>query len=246
MKVILTESQLQLIKEEAIVQVMCESLMEDTSIGKMVEKLKAAVVAGAITIPLALLAVDRLPVSDFQKEHLKNQIETIKSENGNSISLAQAQADSLFNQKVDAVKQYMAYAAKNVKLNPENIKISPEEMVKACDETGFDLPLLMAQAHMESCFGLTPRAQRTNSVFSIGSYDNGKDAVTYPTQDASIKPYITIMQRDYLRDRGVDDMLSPGNFTNQNNQRYATAKNYENSVNSVRNRIIKMYPILAQ
>lgn len=248
MKVILTESQFQLIKEDALIEVMCESLMEDASIGKMVEKLKAAVVAGAITVPLALVAVNRLPVSDFQKEHLKNQIENIKSNEGEdkSISLAQAQADSLFDKKVDAVKEYMAYAAKNVKYNPDNIKISPEEMVKACDETGFDLPLLMAQAHMESCFGLTPRAQKTNSVFSIGSYDNGKNATTYATQDASIRPYITIMQRDYLRDKGIDDMLSPGKFTNQNNQRYASAQNYESNINSVRNRIIRMFPILAE
>ena len=248
MKVILTESQFQLIKEDALIEVMCESLMEDASIGKMVEKLKAAVVAGAITVPLALVAVNRLPVSDFQKEHLKNQIENIKSNEGEdkSISLAQAQADSLFDKKVDAVKEYMAYAAKNVKYNPDNIKISPEKIVAICDETGFDLPLLMAQAHMESCFGLTPRAQNTNSVFSIGSYDNGKNASIYSTQDDSIAPYIKIVQNDYLRNRSIEDMLSPGNFTNKNNHRYASAKNYESNINSIRNRIIRMFPILSK
>lgn len=248
MKIILTENQINILKEEALVEIMCETLMEDASIGKMIEKLKAAVVAGAISIPLAIVAINRLPVSDFQKEHLKNQIEQMKdAENEkSSISLAQAQADSTFNKKVNAVRDYMAYAAKNVKYNPEQIKISPEEIVKICDNTGFDLPLLLAQAHMESCFGLTPRAQKTNSVFSIGSYDNGKNAATYPTQNASIEPYIKIMQKNFLRDRSVEDMLQPGNFTNQNNQRYASAKNYENNINSVRNRIIRMYPILAK
>ena len=248
MKVILTESQLQLIKEDALIEVMCESLMEDASIGKMVKKLKAAIVAGTISLPLALVTINRLPVSDFQKEHLRSQIERIHSgENvDNAISLEKAQADSIFNKKVEAVKEYMAYAAKNVNLNPENIKISPEEMVIACDTMNFDLPLLMAQAHMESCFGLTKRARETNSVFSIGLYDNGKNAATYPTQNASIRPYIKIVQNDYLRDRSIEDMLSPGNFTNKNNHRYASAKNYESNINSIRNRIINMFPILSQ
>ena len=248
MKVILTESQLQLIKEDALIEVMCESLMEDASIEKMVKKLKAAVVAGTISLPLALVTINRLPVSDFQKEHLRSQIKNIRGgENGdNTISLEKAQADSIFNKKVEAVKEYMAYAAKNVNLNPENIKISPEKIVASCDETGFDLPLLMAQAHMESCFGLAPRAQKTNSVFSIGSYDNGKNASIYSTQDDSIAPYIKIVQNDYLRDRSIEDMLSPGNFTNKNNHRYASAKNYESNINSIRNRIINMFPILSK
>lgn len=248
MKVILTESQLQLIKEDALIEVMCESLMEDASIGKMVKKLKAAVVAGTISLPLALVTINRLPVSDFQKEHLRSQIKNIRGgENGdNTISLEKAQADSIFNKKVEAVKEYMAYAAKNVNLNPENIQISPEEMVIACDTMNFDLPLLMAQAHMESCFGLTKRARETNSVFSIGLYDNGKNAATYPTQNASIRPYIKIVQNDYLRDRSIEDMLSPGNFTNKNNHRYASEKNYESNINSVRNRIINMFPILSK
>ena len=245
MKVILTESQLQLIKEDALIEVMCESLMEDASIEKMVKKLKAAVVAGTISLPLALVTINRLPVSDFQKEHLRSQIERIHSgeDADNTMSLEKAQADSIFDKKVEAVKEYMAYAAKNVNLNPENIQISPEEMVTACDTMNFDLPLLMAQAHMESCFGLTKRARETNSVFSIGLYDNGKNAATYPTQNASIRPYIKIVQNDYLRGRSIEDMLSPGNFTNKNNHRYASAKNYESNINSVRNRIINMFPI---
>lgn len=247
MKVILTESQLRLIKEDALIELMRESLMEDTSIGKMVEKLKAAVVAGAISLPLAIVTINKLPVSDFQKECLRNQIENIRGgENGyNTISLEKARTDSVFNKKVEAVKKYMAYAAENVNFNPENIKISPEKIVASCDETGFDLPLLMAQAHMESCFGLTPRAQKTNSVFSIGSYDNGKNASIYSTQDDSIAPYIKIVQNDYLRDRSIEDMLSPGNFTNKNNHRYASEKNYESNINSIRNRIIRMFPILS-
>ena len=152
--------------------------------------------------------------------------------------------DPHFKEKVEALKAYMETAAKNQSYDPNSILITPEAMIKACNQTDFDLPLLIAQAHLESCFGLTPRARKTNSVFSVGSYDNGKNVATYDTQDDCILPYINLMKNNYLRDRSVDDLLKPGSFVNGQNLRYASDKAYENKVKSIRNRIISKYPIL--
>ena len=138
----------------------------------------------------------------------------------------------------------METAAKNQGFNPETIKLSPEEMVKACQETGFDLPLLMAQAHLESCFGLTKRAQKTNSVFSVGCWDNGKNRNTYETQDASIRPYIQLLQNNYLHNKGIDDILKPNSFVNHQGNRYASDASYESKLKSIRNKILKNYPVL--
>lgn len=238
MKLILTENQLNLIKEDALADVICESIMQEASLQRMFDKIKAALVAG-VSVAVIMTAIHKANLSAAEKQQLEQFVQTEQVDEN-------PQADEKFAEKVQAVKDYMTYAAKNVKLNPENIQISPEEMVTACDSTNFDLPLMMAQAHMESCFGLTKRARETNSVFSIGLYDNGKNAASYPTQNASIMPYIRVMQKNYLRDRSVDDMLQPGQFVNGNNQRYASAQNYENSIKSIRNRIIRMYPILAE
>ena len=41
------------------------------------------------------------------------------------------------------------------------------------------------------------------------------------------------------------DLLKPGNFVNGVGNRYASDKKYESKVKSIRNRIIKMHPILA-
>lgn len=239
MKVILTESQMGLLEEGSFASILCESLMTESSFSKIWDKIKQALVAG-VSVAVILAAINKMPLGAEEKAKLEELVNT-EVVNADSVK---AQADSLYNQKVQAVKDYMEYAAKNVKLNPEDIQLSPEEMVTACDTMNFDLPLLVAQAHMESCFGLTKRARETNSVFSIGLYDNGKNASTYPTQNASIRPYIRIMQNNFLRGRSVDEMLEPGQFVNQNNQRYASAKNYENSIKSIRNRIIRMYPVL--
>ena len=101
-----------------------------------------------------------------------------------------------------------------------------------------------AQAHLESCFGITSRARKTNSVWSVGSYDNGKNVCTYNTQDDSIIPYIKLMQNNYLNGKDVDDILKPGGFVNNKGMRYASDPKYESKVKSIRNRILQKYPEL--
>lgn len=240
MKIILTESQLSyIIEEEILVSLLMESLLtESVSFKNVLDKVKAALVAG-VSAAVILAAISRLPINDAEKKTLENvvnqeQVDVQSSE----------QANTAFAQKVNAVKSYMEYAAKNQNFDPQNIQLDPEYLVRVCDEEGFDLPLLMAQAHLESCFGLTPRARKTNSVFSVGSYDNGKDACTYSTQNDSVKPYIRLMKSDYLNDKDIDQMLSPGNMVNQLNKRYASNPKYENGVKSIRNRILRMFPEL--
>ena len=155
------------------------------------------------------------------------------------------QPDSTFIQRVNAVKKYMKAAAENQGYNPEDIKLSPEAMVLAADENDFDLPFLLAQAHLESCFGLTPRARKTNSVFSVGCYDNGKNVCKYSTQDDSIVPYINLIKNDYLVDgKTIENLLQKGKFVNAINKRYASDPYYEGKVKNIRNRIVSRFPEL--
>jgi flagellum-specific peptidoglycan hydrolase FlgJ len=239
MKVILTESQLEhLVCNEIAVgqnmanpQAVYKALIASLMSGKM-DKQTALNVAGNLggTFQTFITRAIRNLFNNNGQEQVQQNTETMD--------------DATFQEKVNAVNEYMTIAAKNQNYNPQNIQLSAEAMVNACNQTGFDLPLLMAQAHLESCFGLTPRARRTNSVFSVGSYDNGVNAKTYPTQNDSIMPYITLMQNNYLGKRGVDDILKPGAFVNGAKKRYASDTNYERKVASIRNKIRKKYPIL--
>ena len=113
-------------------------------------------------------------------------------------------------------------------------------------EENFDLPFLMAVAHQESCFGATPRAQRTNSVFSEGSWDNGQNKVTYSDPNESVYGYIDLMNRSYIvNGKSLFDLLAPGEFVNGIGKRYASDVNYERKIKSLRNRILQKYPELA-
>ena len=150
------------------------------------------------------------------------------------------QNNELHKKRVEEVSNLMKYVAE---LNGRShlLDLDPENIVSMCEKYNFPLPLCLAQAHLESHFGTTPRAQRTNSVFSVGSYDNGKNICTYPSKDASVESYIKLMQKDYLGDKTVDTLLTPGNFVNPNGDRYSSNKNYEKDIRATMNGLIKRF-----
>lgn len=229
--IIITESQLRLISECLNVEMILEEASEDGDRTNILRTVKRLLYAGFAT-SVILTAVMNLNVSDA----IKREAEEIIMSN---------QPDSTFIQRVNAVKKYMKAAAENQGYNPEDIKLSPEAMVLAADENDFDLPFLLAQAHLESCFGLTPRARKTNSVFSVGCYDNGKNVCKYSTQDDSIVPYINLIKNDYLVDgKTIENLLQKGKFVNAINKRYASDPYYEGKVKNIRNRIVSRFPEL--
>lgn len=229
--IIITESQLRLISESLNVEMILEDASEDGDRTNILRTVKRLLYAGFAT-SVILTAVMNLNVSDS----IKREAEEIIMSN---------QPDSTFIQRVNAVKEYMKIAAENQGYNPEDIKLSPEAMVLAADENDFDLPFLLAQAHLESCFGLTPRARKTNSVFSVGCYDNGKNVCKYSTQDDSIVPYINLIKNDYLVDgKTIENLLQKGKFVNAINKRYASDPYYEGKVKNIRNRIVSKFPEL--
>ena len=229
--IIITESQLRLISESLNVEMILEEASEDGDRTNILRTVKRLLYAGFAT-SVILTAVMNLNVSDS----IKKEAEEIIMSN---------QPDSTFIQRVNAVKKYMKAAAENQGHNPEDIKLSPEAMVLAADENDFDLPFLLAQAHLESCFGLAPRARKTNSVFSVGCYDNGKNVCKYSTQDDSIVPYINLIKNDYLVDgKTIENLLQKGKFVNAINKRYASDPYYEGKVKNIRNRIVSKFPEL--
>lgn len=240
MKLILTEEQLNLLLQtEGVARLLQESLGDSKkleNLKKIIRKLLATGVA--LTTIIAALNKQNLPQTE--RDVLINaaigEAELKKAE----------LVDSSFQEKVKACKEYMEYALKNQNYTLESTDLKPETLVRASIEKGFDLPFLMAVAHQESCFGATPRAQRTNSVFSEGSWDNGKNAVTYSDPNESVYGYIDLINRSYIvNGKTLFDLLAPGAFVNGIGKRYASDTNYENKIKRLRNRIIKKYPELA-
>ena len=153
-----------------------------------------------------------------------------------------------FNDQVNAVNEYMRSVASLNGYNPNDIQLTPEEIVKQCYAHNFKISNLLAHLHQESCFGLTKRARKTNSPFSVGSYDDGTNRVTYNTQDESIAGFLNLIEKDYLRNgKTYNDLISGKNsFVNYQNNRYAQDPNYEKKIQQLTNRAEKAYPILGE
>lgn len=235
-QLVLTEQQFREIEQFYILESYMGQIDESIDFSMLWQKYKKALMAGIATTAI-VASINSLNINQNSKNQL---MDLVKQE-------LLAKQDSIHNEKVKAVQDYINVAVKNQGFNPQNLKLSAEEMVNACEEYGYDLPLLMAQAHLESCFGFGRRARETGSVFSIGCYDNGKNRVKYATQNDSIRPYIRIMQRDYFGDdKTVDNLLTPKSFVNKQGNRYAQDKNYENKVKNIRNKILRKYPVLSE
>lgn len=158
-----------------------------------------------------------------------------------------------FVEKVEDVKSEINRVLKFHNKTLEDIKFTPEHLVWLCYRHNFDLPLAIAQLQCESMYGTTPRAKKTNSIFSVGLYDNGKNHKTYDSQDSSIEPYIQIMKKDYLNDgtKSVDDILKPGKFVTEKygknkKMRYASDPNYERKLKSIRDGLLRRYDSLSK
>lgn len=147
-------------------------------------------------------------------------------------------------EKQKAVKIYIAEVLAKHGKSLSDLKFNPDNLVLACYMYDYDLPLLLAQLQVESHFGTTDRAKRTNSMFSVGSYDDGRDIVKYKDQDSSIVPYIKLINKNYLLDgkKDVDDLLQ--NFVNGAGKRYASNPNYENDLKKTRYKIMMLHPEL--
>lgn len=236
MKIIITEQQLKsLISEEYRANLLFEELNESFSLNDIKSKIKKALIAG-VALTTVILAINKLHVDRVEKQHL---IELAK------IEAEQHKQDSIYDVKVQACKQYMEWALGNKNLTLNDTKLKPETLVKCAMEMDMDLPFLIAAAHQESCFGVTNRAKRTNSVFSVGSYDNGKDYATYSDPNESVAPYIRLLKRDYMSNgKTIHDLLVPGQFVNHRGDRYASDKNYEKNIKYLRNLIISKFPEL--
>lgn len=238
MKLILTEEQLNLLLQtEGVARLLQESLGDSKNLENLKGIIRKLLATGvALTTIVAALNKQNLPQSE--RDMLINAAMAEQD--------ATELVDTTFQTKVEACRKYMETALKNQNYSWESTDLKPETLVKASMEENFDLPFLMAVAHQESCFGATPRAQRTNSVFSEGSWDNGQNKVTYSDPNESVYGYIDLMNRSYIvNGKTLFDLLVPGEFVNGIGNRYAKDVDYERKIKSLRNRILQKYPELA-
>lgn len=254
MKVILTESQLrEIVVIEEVKNLLEESVDLNESSETIKSQLRNALISGVACASIIAGILSSGNLSTTQKQELSAYVKSVDTKiKEPEVSYEELQAQKELHQaKVEELERCMQEKYLTLKghkdYNPDDIVLSAEEMVTACEEYGYDLVLAAAQAWNESAWGTTPRAKRTNSVFSVGAYDDGRDVVTYDNIDDSIRPYMQLMQNNYNMNSDTLNNIFSGksNLVNGIGKRYAKSTDYEKNLRLTYNSIKKNYPILS-
>ena len=138
---------------------------------------------------------------------------------------------------VDATQNYIDSIAPNSNLRALIL-------VEKCEEYKIPITFVLAQGELESKFGTTGLAYRTNSIWNVGAYDNYdiKDIkIRYENPNDSIEPYLSLLNSNYLNEKTVEDLFD--SFTDINGNRYATDKYYESKLKTIHNYILTNHNI---
>lgn len=179
-------------------------------------------------------------------EHKDNKTEyydTVKYAPNNPYGINNIDYDNI-KKKQKLVKEYIADILSKHNKTLDSLRFNPDNLVLNAYLYDFDLPFMLAQLQIESHFGTTDRARKSNSIFSVGAYDSGKDVVKFRNQDESIPHYIKTVQKDYLLDGDKDIYNLLHNYVNYDGKRYASNPNYEEDLRRTRDSILRKYPEL--
>lgn len=136
---------------------------------------------------------------------------------------------------VTEIDRYIDSVAPNSALNGITL-------FQMCEKYDVDVVFAMAQAELESHFGVAGVASKTNSVWNVKAYDgrsaadmNRKgDGFSHP--DHSIEPYLQLLVNDYMvNGKTEEDMFVK--FVNKTGNRYASSTTYETKLLSIYNKI---------
>lgn len=138
-----------------------------------------------------------------------------------------------FNQKLVAeVDNYIKQLAPETKLNSEFL-------VKKCLEYNTDIIFVLAQGLLESHFGTKGKAAETNSVWNVGTYDDGQILYRYKDPNESLEPYLKLINEKYLINitssgdtiyKDLGHLVQDKGYINYNGSRFASARGYENGM----------------
>jgi len=128
-----------------------------------------------------------------------------------------------------------------------NSKIDGKILVELCLKHNMDITFVLSQGIIESTLGTKGKAAVTNSVWNVGTYDDGQIRHTYKTANESIEPFLKLIRKSYLGDKKqISDLIKDNSYKSIHGHRYASSRSYESYLrNAIRiinkNSKIKLY-----
>jgi len=131
---------------------------------------------------------------------------------------------------------------KYIKKTAPESKLNSEFLVNKCLEYNVDITFVLSQALLESHLGTKGKARSTNSVWNVGTYDNGKILYRYKHPDESVEPYLKLINENYLTYinsfgdtiyKDIGHLIEDKGYTNYYGARFASAREYEKGMRRI-------------
>lgn len=129
---------------------------------------------------------------------------------------------------IDEVDRYLKKTSPKTKLRGKDI-------VDACFEYGVDIKFVLAQAQIESNFGVAGVARKTNSPWNVKAYDgrSAGDMIRkghgYDDPNKAIRPYLELITTKYMVN-GKDEFDMMKKYVTPRGARYASSRTYESAL----------------
>lgn len=156
-----------------------------------------------------------------------NIVDTFKTEAEAKAGMTKEDSIMILRDSLSVIKSKLCNEVnKYIKKYAPKSKMSAVSIVEACLDSGYDIPLLLSQAHNESHFGTTSK-----KVFGV----SGKH---YSNPNKAIIDYIELMQEQYVKTRSVEEALRSGLRSEKYKRAfYAESYAYARKIANTRNKI---------
>lgn len=140
--------------------------------------------------------------------------------------------DKVYDKLYWEVRTYMDKTAPDSELDPAYL-------TQKCLEYNMDIVFVLAQGVLESHLGTKGKAKETNSVWNVGTYDNGQILYQYSSPNESVEPYMQLLKKKYLINvtskgdtiyKDLHHLVEDRGYINYKGDRFASAWGYENSM----------------
>jgi hypothetical protein len=190
-----------------------------------------------ITPEMILTLIQKLKEKNIKSEDLKKYIDVVNSGGGEGFTDIDLMSEEGYKKYESICQRYITSRSSNL------LGITGEMMAKAAKNTyntykKYVPPqLALAQMTIEGGFSKNPNSRpiRTKNPYNVGNVDNGNNKF-FPDVQTAIQTYYDLIAKNYLTGGKTAKDLA-NNFVNKNNNRYASASNYENKLNTIVNQI---------
>jgi len=163
--------------------------------------------------------------------NVKTPINNVNAKDIEKISIHNVIGSSYVENIRIKINQKLNYEVDSyIKNKIKNNKLNSSYLVKLCHQYKIDITFVLAQGILESHLGTRGKATTTNSVWNVGTYDDGRIIYTYNNPNQSIEPYLKLLTRDYLIDKNLYNLIEDKGYKNLAGNRFASAKGYENTL----------------